>query len=48
MIFSIVTSRRMKTSSMAGFTSHAIAPSIVATTIASAVPKRSVGTWGLR
>ena len=48
MTFSIVRSRRMKISSMAGFTSHAIAPSIAATTIASAVPRHSAPTCGRR
>ena len=45
---SIAVSRRMKTSSMAGFTSHAIAPSIAATTMASAEPTSSAGTWDRR
>ena len=48
MTFSIVMSCRTNTSSMAGFTSHAIAPSIAATTIASAVPRHSAPTCGRR
>ena len=47
-VLTIAMSRRMKTSSMAGFTSHAMAPSIVATTMPSRVPTSIVGQWGLR
>ena len=48
MSFSILASRRMKTSSIAGLTSQAIVPSVAATTIASTVPMTSAGTCGRR
>ena len=48
MSFTIAMSCRTNTSSMAGFTSHAMAPSIMATRTPSAVPTIIVGVWGLR